>query len=375
MRQFPTSTITALIDDHPGLGVDLSQSYGRPLRVAELGDESVLAQPLGYATSAGRHRLRELIGSRLGVPAEQVLVTTGAASAIFLTALLCGDGGEVVVHRPCFPPTHDAFFGIGARVVTSHARFEDGYRLDVDHLASRLSASTRLVVLTTPQNPSGVLVTRAEVTAVVDAMRTTCPRALLLVDETYAEATYGDDRPAESCAGLAPTVLSCGSLSKAHGAPGLRIGWLTVPDPDLRDRLRLAKFHTQLGCGNLDEYLAERLLERRDAVLGPRSQALADGLAAVADWAGRHTEHVEWQRPQAGALCCFRLRPDVFDLDRVERFHRALAERRARVARGEWFGDSRHVFRVGFAYDPPDVLAAGLDAVAGALAEAAAARR
>src|SRR5215472_12550726 len=125
MRQFPASPITALIDESPD--VNLSESIGPDLAVADIlghGDPDGLADlarvSLGYGTSAGRADLRALVAGRLGVPGEQVLLTSGAAGALFLVALLHSDNegdGEIVAGLPCYPPMLDVLRGLGARVV------------------------------------------------------------------------------------------------------------------------------------------------------------------------------------------------------------------------------------------------------------------
>ncbi len=74
-----------------------------------------------------------------------------------------------------------------------------------------------------PQNPSGVSITRGEIGEMLDAMSRRCPEAILLIDETYREATYGSTAAADTFAGLSERVLTCASLSKAYGAPGLRM--------------------------------------------------------------------------------------------------------------------------------------------------------
>ena len=108
-------------------------------------------------------------------------------------------------------------------------------------------------------------------------------KALLLIDETFREATYGGAPPAASFAGRSDRLLTCASLSKAYGVPGLRIGWLTVADPRLREQLRLAKFNSSVCCGVLDEFLATRLLSRAGQLLGSRATVMARPRATV-DW-------------------------------------------------------------------------------------------
>ena len=374
MREFPASPITALIDQTPRY--NLGESMGADLTVAELlrpdgpeGAAGLAGVRLGYGTSAGDPELRALVAARHGIPDGQVLITAGAAAALFLVSLLCGDG-EVVLGQPGYPPTLSALRGIGAPVVTVLARFEDGYRVDLDAFARRLSPRTQLVIFASPQNPSGVPLTEDEVERMLAAMSRTCPEALLLIDETFREATYGGAPPAASFAGRSPRLLTCGSMSKAYGAPGLRIGWLTVPEPGLYEQLRLARFNTSLSCGSLDEFLAARLLSQADRVLAARGAVLAGARDIVERWIKGRSD-LRWLPPQAGGFCCLRLEPAAFGPQEVDRFHAYLAEQRVLVAPGPWFGDSAHVVRLGLAYEPADRLEAGLEVIGAALAATA----
>src|SRR5215470_7526209 len=329
MREFPASPITALVDESPQF--NLGESYAPHLAVADILDPGDLAGlSLGYGTSPGDAELRALIGARLGVPAGHVLLTAGAAAALFLVSLLYSDG-EILVGRPCFPPMFDAACGLGARVVTVSTRFEDGYRVDLDAFRDRLSGHTRLVMFASPQNPAGVPITRHEVEEMLTAMSRRCPEAVLLIDETFREASYGSRPPAPTFAGLSGPVLTCGSLSKAYGVPGLRVGWLTVPDPRLREQLRLAKFNSSVCCGVLDEFLAARLMSRADQLLGSRGALMARARAVVERWIGEQEGRLRWLRPEAGAFCCAQLNPDIFGPADVRRFYDRLGDRRTVV--------------------------------------------
>ena len=372
MRQFPASPITALIDEKPRY--NLGESMGADLTVADLlgadGLAGLAAVNVGYGTSAGDPELRFLVAARHGIGAGQVLITSGAAAALFVTALLCGDG-EILVGRPCYPPMFDALQGMGAPVVTVHSGFDDGYRIDVDAFGRKLSARTALVMVASPQNPSGVAISGSEVEQMLAAMSHRCPQALLLIDETFREATYGDAPPAPSFAGRSPRVLTCASLSKAYGAPGLRIGWLTVPDPGMYEQLRRARFNSSLCCGALDEFLAVRLLSQASQVLAARGAVLADARGVVERWIKSHTGQLRWLRPEAGAFCCLQLDPRSFGPEEIGRFHAHLARQRTQVAPGPWFGDSASVFRIGLGYEPAAKLELGLETISAALSGAA----
>ena len=368
MRQFPASPITALIDEKPRY--NLGESMALDLTVAGLLGPDGLADlagvNLGYGTSAGDPELRALLAARLGVADSRVLITGGAAGALFLIGLLCGDG-EILVGRPCFPPAFDALRGSGAQVVTVQSGFDDGYRIDLDAFAGKLSPRTQLVMFASPQNPSGVAITEGEVEGILAAMSRTCPQALLLIDETFREASYGSAPPAASFAGTSPRLLTCASLSKAYGVPGLRAGWLTVPDPALYEQLRLAKFNSSVCCGALDEFLAVAVLSRAGQVLASRGAVLAEARDIVERWIKGHAGRLDWLRPEAGAFCCARLDPGTFGTADIDRFHASLAAERTQVAAGPWFGDSANIIRIGLGYEPADKLELGLDVISGAL--------
>jgi aspartate/methionine/tyrosine aminotransferase len=193
------------------------------------------------------------------------------------------------------------------------------------------------------------------------------PGAILFIDETYREATYGDDVAIDSFAGLDSRIVTGASVSKALGAPGLRTGWLTVADPDLRSRLTVAKMNTVISGSVLDETLAAALLRNREGVLASRRRLLADALKELAAWCEREQKRIEWVRPDAGALCCLRLRRDAFDDVAVSRFWDLLPRYDLQLACGTWFGESDRVFRLGFGYLPAARLGSALAALSSAL--------
>jgi DNA-binding transcriptional MocR family regulator len=147
----------------------------------------------------------------------------------------------------------------------------------------------------------------------------------------------------------------------------LRIGWAIIRDAGLREQFVLGKFNTVIANSTIDEALAVRVLHRAEQIVGTRRQMLGDGLARTAAWVTRNAALVEWVRPDAGALCCIRLRADAFDDNAVERFYAALARLDARVGDGSWFGEERRVFRLGFGFLPAPALEAALDILTTAL--------
>ena len=351
MARFPKNDIISLIGEMPRY--DLSESVGPDLRLGDVLDPSAHTSfrdiALGYGTAQGDPRLRTLIADAHGVSADDVVVTVGGMHALFLIAfVLCQPGDEAVTASPMFPLARNTLDVVGAEIRTVSLSFDRGYQLNAADIGRHLSARTKLVSLASPQNPSGVATSLKIIGDILALMEETCPEAYLLLDETYREAVYGDDLVAPSAVGLSQRVISCASLSKCHGAPGLRLGWAITRDAALKEQLVMAKFNTVISCSPLDEAVALHVLERRDQIIGERRRRLADGLALTADWARENDAFVEWVRPDAGAVCCVRLKRSVFDNGAIDRFYAGLAREGVRVANGGWFGDEVRVFRLGF---------------------------
>jgi len=373
MARFPDNEIISLVGKAPRF--DLAESVGPSMRLAELADMDFggsAGLSLDYGTAAGNPALRREIANEHGVDADDVVVTVGGMHALFLIAFtLCEAGDDAIVAEPVFPLARNALTAVGAVTRVLPLGFDTGYRVDLDALRKLLSPKTKVVSLASPQNPSGVAIPRQTLREIVAMLATHAPQAWLLIDETYREAAHGDDTAAPSAANLGPKVVSVASLSKCHGSAGLRIGWAIARDTALRQALVTAKFSTVISCSQVDEALALAVFRQRDRILGERRTHLAHNLQLTGNWVARHAAHVEWVRPDAGALCCVRLKREVFDAAAVERFYAALARRSTRVAPGAWFGDEPRVFRLGFGLLPPEELAMALECVSSALTEAA----
>jgi aspartate/methionine/tyrosine aminotransferase len=370
MTRFVHNDIISLTGRAPRF--DLAESLGPDLRLGELlGPGMADELRLGYATAAGDPALRAAIAAQHGVEADDVVVTIGGMHALFLAGyILSGGGEEAIIATPVFPPARDTLVSVGATLRQLRLEFNEGYRLDPDRLAASLSPATRLVCLASPQNPTGVAVPREVLCRLLSEMAARCPDAFLLVDETYRQAAYNDDEVAQSAATLSPRVIVTGSLSKCHGAPGLRIGWAIVRDKALHEQMLLGKFNTVIANSTIDEMLGLRVLIQANAIIGARRKHLGEGLARTAAWVARNATLVEWVKPVAGALCCVRLRSDQFDQAAVIRFHAALAALDARVGDGTWFGEEPRVFRLGFGLLPIPELELALDVLSTALQQA-----
>ena len=340
---------------------NLSESSFSDMSLREYGIEVELDELLlQYGDHRGLPRLRELIaadGPPLGP--DDVVVTAGAAAALFAVATtLLGAGEHALVLSPNYATNLETPFALDADLEPVELRFEDGWRLDPERIESGLRPETRLVSLTYPHNPTGAMIDRGELEAIVGIVERH-GGARLLVDETYRELAYGEPLPV--AASLSDRAISVSSMSKTYGLPGLRIGWLACRDPVLSETLLAAKEQILICGATLDEEIAARVLAERPRILPAIREKVDRHLAIIRGWIEPH-DVFEWVEPRAGVVCFPRVRADhAFDAERF--YDSLLAEHGTYVGPGHWFElDDRH-FRLGFGWPTQDELRAGLAAL------------
>jgi aspartate/methionine/tyrosine aminotransferase len=340
---------------------NLAESSFSDMTLADLGIPGELGDLLlQYGDHLGSERLRAAISSGAGgVLPENVLITPGAAAALFIVAsTLVEPGAHVLVCAPNYATNLETPRAIGADVETIDLRFEESWQLDPARIATALRPDTRLVSITYPHNPTGSMIS-AEVLASLVGIVDRHPTARLLVDETYRELAYEATLP--PAATLSERVVAVSSMSKTYGLPGLRIGWLTCRDSDLMETFLAAKEQIFITGAVLDEELAARVLERRAEILPTIRRTVGEHLDLVCEWI-RDNEFFEWVEPRAGVVGFPRLRPAV-PVD-VDRFYRDLLETHGTyVGPGHWFDQDRRYFRLGFAWPTTDHLRSGLEAL------------
>jgi aspartate/methionine/tyrosine aminotransferase len=238
---------------------------------------------------------------------DDVLITAGAAEANYLCfRQLLAPGDEIVTETPGWPQAAVMARGIGADLRLVKRREENGWRLDLDELAAAVTAKTKLIFLSNPNNPTGQLLTEAElhrIAAIADKVG-----AWLIVDEVYAGLEWEGAR-APSIAGIYPRGITTGSVSKGLGLQGLRTGWLICRDRQMVMDAVILRENSSEIMNILGEHIAEIAL--RPDRLGPAlTRARAAGAATLAqlDAFIASQPRLSWVRPQAGLIGLARLK-------------------------------------------------------------------
>jgi aspartate/methionine/tyrosine aminotransferase len=338
---------------------NLSESSYRDMTLAELGiDTDVSGLLLQYGDHRGLPELRDAVAdSASALGADDVLVTAGAASALFIahTAVLA-PGDHALVVRPNYATNVETPRAIGADVEYLDLQFEDGWRLDAARVQAGLRDSTKLVSVSLPHNPTGQSMSSAELAELINVIERH-PTARLLVDETYRDLAYVEPLP--PVAALSERTIGVSSMSKSYGLPGLRIGWLTTRDPGLMETFLAAKEQILITGSTIDEALAARVLARKEPLIGQVRKTVRTHLSAVQEFIAAQSVF-EWVEPTAGVVGFPRICSDQH-VD-VDQFYRSLlSDHGTYVGPGHWFEQERRYFRVGFGWPTTQELRNGLE--------------
>ena len=187
-----------------------------------------------YTPNAGDPALREAIARYYHYPdlhrMNNVCVTTGSQEAMYVTlkTLLDPQCDELLVVEPAFPAyvKMAALEGVACRTVAMRA--EDGFAFDAERIAAAIGDATRAVVICSPCNPTGRVLSRAQAELLVAAVQRQKREIWLIHDEIYREQTFVED--AAYLAELYPNTIVTNSVSKSNALTGLRLGWILAPE-------------------------------------------------------------------------------------------------------------------------------------------------
>ncbi len=353
---------------------NLSESGAHPLKLKELLShdpgllDQMLESELGYGYAEGSPALREAIAQYYpSATADNVLVTVGCIEANYLVySTLLGEGDQVAVELPNYLQGWGVAQNLGADTRTFSLDSDRGWALDTDSLEAAVTDKTRLVAICNPNNPTGQMLTDAEIDAVISAAKRA--DAYILADEIYAGAERETDDVTATVYGRYDKVLSAGSLSKAYGIPGLRIGWIVGPVDFLKELWARHEYLTISTAKLSNHYLAPLALrpDVRAHLFDRTRDYIRRGWENFAPWIEDHSDILSLTPPKASAISF--LKYDL-KIDSVSLVERMIRDGSVLIGPGDYFGIPNHI-RISYGL-PKDFLMEGLDRVSKVLRQVA----
>ena len=298
---------------------------------------------LGYTESQGSPGLRaEICGLYETMQPAQILVHTGAQEAIFLFMFAAfKEYDHVIVHSPAYQSLAEVARAAGCDVSPWRAREENGWSLDLDELRHLMRTNTKAIIVNTPHNPTGYLMSRADYEELHKFAETN--KVLLFSDEVYRESEYDPTARLPAACDLGEYAISLGVTSKTYGLAGLRIGWIATKNTKLYEKMAALKDYTTICNSAPSEFLAEVGMRNRHKLVERNLSIIKQNLAVIDELFSRRADLFLWVRPRAGSMGF-----PLYLGGSVETFCDELVkEAGVLLLPGSVYDDSRNHFRLG----------------------------
>jgi len=319
--------------------------------------ERLLAIPLGYSEARGTAALRQMLADTYSRgDADHILVTTGAIEANYLLYnVLLEAGDHVIAPFPAYQQLYEVPRSIGCDVSLWEVGPHTGYRYDVNALEKLITKKTKLIMVNTPHNPTGAMLSPADAARVYELAANV--GATVIGDEAYRWLDVPGGEPfAGPMFDRGANGISVGTLSKPFGLPGLRIGWIAA-SPELVEKCWSMRDYITLSPGKLNDALACLGLKHRDAIVARNTKIITENLKSAAKWIGDRP-YLSWTPPRGGLLALIKYDASAINVPSLELADRLAIEQSVMLAPGSAFGYEHHL-RLGIG-QRPDIFSEGL---------------
>lgn len=242
-KQYPASGIRKMLDlaaQYPeAIKLTVGEpNFETPQYIKDAAKRALDEGQTHYAPNAGTTELREAVAAKYrkqyweGYTKDHVIITVGAMEGLFLAMMtLLDPGDEILVPDPCFPNYYGQASSIGARAVPVPTYEEYGYRLQAADIEKAVTSRTRAILLNSPCNPTGAVLTKEDILAIAKVAKT--HDLWVLTDEPYDAIVYDGIQPYSMAQvpEMQDRVMVLNSFSKSYAMTGWRIGYLVAPEP------------------------------------------------------------------------------------------------------------------------------------------------
>ena len=258
---------------------------------------------LGYTDTQGHEPLRQAIASSYqNANSEEVIGLATPVEGIYLTMrTLLEKDDKVIVLTPAYDALYQLPAHIGGKLqVWRLTPTTTGWTLDFEHLEKLITSKTKLLVVNFPHNPTGFLPTEAEFDSIVQFAKQ--HDLWLFSDEMYRGLEFGERPRLPSASERYSKSIVLSGLSKTHGLPGLRAGWLVVKHRELRHSLINTKMYTSICSSAPSERLSLVALSVTEKLAEKNRNIVRQNLAIAESFFERWSELFTWRPPLAGSV-------------------------------------------------------------------------
>lgn len=341
---------------------NLSESGVHPLLLRELLKdnpeyiETLLSTEIDYSHAAGNLELRENITALYSeCTPSNVLVTVGAIEANYNSIrTLLQSGDEIAIMLPNYMQIWGIAKNHGLKINTFHLHQDKGWQVNLEELEQAITPKTKLIAICNPNNPTGYILTDEEMNAIVKAAEGV--GAWILSDEVYTGAERVTDKETPSFYGRYDKVIAVGSMSKAYGLPGLRLGW-AVSSSDIIEKIWRRHEYTTLSTSIFSNNLAALALsaEVRPRIIQRTRNYIRKGFPILQKWIDQQKDIFKMVPPQAAAIAFLQYQ---LDINSTELANKLIQEKSVLIVPGDHFGMDKFI-RVSYGL-PKDFLIEGL---------------
>ena len=316
------------------------------LELANVSIADFAQQTLGYTESQGNPELRQNIANTYqSCSPENVVVLATPVEGIYLTArALLEPGDEVIVLSPAYDALINMFEHVVGKENVKKWNFypnDNGWELRIEELVLLLSPKTKMIVVNFPHNPTGYVPSpplQQEIIAIAEQND-----VWLFSDEMYFGLIHEGTPKIPSMADLSSKSIVLSGLSKTYGLPGLRTGWLIVPNDQLIDEYINWKFYTSICSPGPSEFLATAALKVWNELRERSLSQIKTNLQIADQFFHRWPDHFSWRRPLAGSTALVK-----FHVDSVNQVaERVATESGVLIQSAVTLGSDDHHLRIG----------------------------
>ena len=265
--------------------------------------QNLLKMKLGYAPTSGSEALKTLIADLYGsnTSSKNILVTTGAIEADFLLSnVLVNKDDKVIVLWPAYQALYSTAEACGARIEFWKLSPETNFQPDLEKLSTIIDKKTRLLILNIPNNPTGAVINEKQLKIILQWAEQY--DFYVLCDEVYHELIFQPGIVPPYARRLSERAISVGSMSKAYGLSGLRVGWIAGPE-EIIDQCWQYKDYTSISNSPISDYLAKFALTHFDQISERNHRIITKNRETLQEWFKENKKYFHYYLPDAGVLC------------------------------------------------------------------------